>query len=90
MSRKSNFYDNTLAESFFKTLKIELVYQNRYKTKKTEKSISDCIENFYNTCRRHSTLENLTNEEFNKHRLLQNSFSYYLCIKSSYILDVLT
>jgi len=65
MSRKGNCYDNAVAESFFKTLKVELVYQNKYKTKeKAEKSISDYIENFYNTCRRHSALENLTIEEF--------------------------
>ncbi|KAF2326701.1 transposase [Flavobacterium sp. GN10] len=65
MSRKGNCYDNAVAESFFKTLKIELVYQNKYKTKeKAEKSIADYIENFYNTCRRHSALGNLTIEEF--------------------------
>lgn len=33
MSRKGNCYDNAIAESFFKTLKVELVYQNKYKTK---------------------------------------------------------
>ncbi|WP_307296885.1 IS3 family transposase [Flavobacterium sp. SORGH_AS_0622] len=65
MSRKGNCYDNAVAESFFKTLKVELVYQNKYKTKeKAEKSIADYIDNFYNTCRRHSALGNLTIEEF--------------------------
>ncbi|WDF66713.1 IS3 family transposase [Flavobacterium sp. KACC 22763] len=65
MSRKGNCYDNAIAESFFKTLKVELVYQNKYKTKeKAEKSIADYIENFYNTCRRHSALGNLTIKEF--------------------------
>lgn len=65
MSRKGNCYDNAVAESFFKTLKVELVYQNKYLTKeKAEKSITDYIENFYNTCRRHSALNNLTIEEF--------------------------
>ncbi|WP_431242156.1 IS3 family transposase [Flavobacterium sp. P21] len=69
MSRKGNCYDNAVAESFFKTLKIELVYQNRYTTKeKAEKSIIDYIENFYNTCRRHSALGNLTIEEFQNQR----------------------
>lgn len=51
MSRKGNRFDNAIAESFFKTLKVELVYQNKYTTKeKAEKLISDYIENFYNTC----------------------------------------
>jgi len=48
MSRKRNCYDNAVAESFFKALKVELVYQNKYKTKKkAEKSITYYIENFY-------------------------------------------
>jgi len=65
MSRKGNCYDNAVAESFFKTLKVELVFQNKYKTKgKAEKSIAEYIENFYNSCRRHSALNNLTIEEF--------------------------
>ncbi len=65
MSRKGNCYDNAVAESFFKTLKVELIYQNKYKTKeKAEKSIAYYIENFYNSCRRHSALGNLTIEEF--------------------------
>ncbi|WP_121321714.1 integrase core domain-containing protein [Flavobacterium sp. JRR 20_7] len=39
MSRKGNCYDNAVAESFFKTLKTELIYQNKYPTiKKAKKS----------------------------------------------------
>ncbi|CAI2768742.1 IS3 family transposase [Flavobacterium collinsii] len=65
MSRKGNCYDNAVAESFFKTLKTELLYQNKYPTiKKAKKSIIDYIKNFYNSCRRHSALGNLTIEEF--------------------------
>lgn len=72
MSRKGNCYDNAIAESFFKTLKVELVYQNKYKTKeKAEKSITDYIENFYNTCRRHSALGNLTIEEFQNQQAIK-------------------
>lgn len=72
MSRKGNCYDNAVAESFFKTLKVELIYQNKYKIKeKAEKSITDYIENFYNTCRRHCTLENLTIAEFQNQQLLK-------------------
>nr|WP_317046986.1 IS3 family transposase [Chryseobacterium sp. MYb7] len=33
MSGKGNCYDNAVAESFFKTLKTELVYQNKYETR---------------------------------------------------------
>lgn len=65
MSRKGNCYDNAVAESFFKTLKAELVYRNKYTTRKeAEESIFDYIKNFYNTRRRHSALGNMTIEEF--------------------------
>lgn len=65
MSRKGNCYDNAVAESFFKTLKTELVHHNNYATrKKAWESISEYIENFYNKRRRHSALGNMTIEEF--------------------------
>lgn len=70
MSGKGNCFDNAVAESFFKTLKTELVYHNRYATKeKAKDSISGYIENFYNKCRRHSALGNLTIEEFHSQHL---------------------
>jgi len=68
MSGRGSCYDNAVAESFFKTLKTELVYNNTYATKEKE-SISDYIENFFNRHRRHSALGNLTIEEFQKHYL---------------------
>ena len=72
MSRKGNCYDNAVAESFFKTLKVELIYQNKYKTKeKAEKSITDYIENFYNPCRRQSALGNLTIKEFQNQQAIK-------------------
>ncbi|KAF2516789.1 IS3 family transposase [Flavobacterium zhairuonense] len=65
MSRKGNCYDNAVAESFFKTLKTELVHRHKYKTKKQAgNSIRDYIENFYNKVRRHSALGYLTIDEF--------------------------
>jgi putative transposase len=65
MSGRGNCFDNAVAESFFKTLKTELVYHNTYATKeKAKESISGYIENFYNKHRRHSALGNLTIEEF--------------------------
>lgn len=67
MSRKGNCWDNAVAESFFKTLKTELVYHQTYQTKKeAELSIYEYIETFYNTNRRHSTLKNLTILEYHK------------------------
>ena len=57
MSRKGNCYDNAVAESFFHTIKVELIFQNEYKSKLSAIfSISEWIENFYNTERTHSTL----------------------------------
>ncbi len=65
MSRKGNCWDNAVAESFFKTLKTELVYHNNYQTKQqAELSIFEYIETFYNTKRRHQQLNNLTIKEY--------------------------
>ena len=67
MSRKGNCWDNAVAESFFKTLKVELIYQNRYQTRQeAELSIFEYIETFYNTKRRHKHLNNLTILEYQK------------------------
>ena len=57
MSGKGNCYDNALAESFFHTLKTELVHFERYETRaEARRSIFDYIEVFYNRVRRHSAL----------------------------------
>jgi len=67
MSRKGNCWDNAVAESFFKTLKVELVYHHKYQTRKeAELSIFEYIETFYNTKRRHKKLNNLTILEYHK------------------------
>ncbi|MFD2602953.1 IS3 family transposase [Flavobacterium suzhouense] len=67
MSRKGNCWDNAVSESFFKTLKVELVFQNNYQTKQqAESSISEYIETFYNISRRHSQLNNMTILEYRK------------------------
>lgn len=71
MSRKGDCWDNAVAESFFKTLKVELIYQNTYQTKAEAKlSIFEYIETWYNRNRRHKHLNNLTIEEF--HRIINN------------------
>lgn len=57
MSRKGNCWDNAVVESFFHTLKTELIYHCRYKTREGAiQSIFEYIEVFYNRKRRHSTL----------------------------------
>ena len=67
MSGKGNCYDNAVAESFFKTLKTELIYQNCYNSRKEAySSVFEYIEAFYNTNRRHSHLNYLTIKEFNE------------------------
>ena len=67
MSRKGNCYDNAFAESFFATLKKELVYRNHYKTRAAaKKAIFEYIEVWYNRKRRHSTLGYLSPEAFER------------------------
>lgn len=57
MSRKGNCHDNAVAESFFHTLKEELVTDADYKTRdEAKRSIFEYIELFYNRKRLHSTL----------------------------------
>jgi len=57
MSRKGNCWDNAVAESFFHTIKTELVYHENYKTRNQAKlDIFEWIEVFYNRQRRHSAL----------------------------------
>jgi len=65
MSGKGNCYDNAVAESFFHTIKTELVYDKKYETKEQAKqSIFEYIEVFYNRQRLHSTLGYLTPVEY--------------------------
>lgn len=57
MSRKGNCYDNAHIESFWSSLKYELVYHNRFGTRAEARcAIFDYIESFYNRCRLHSSL----------------------------------
>jgi putative transposase len=65
MSRKGDCWDNAVAESFFATLKTELVYLTKFKTREEAKrAIFDFIETFYNHRRRHSTLDYVSPVEF--------------------------
>ena len=57
MSRKGDCWDNSPAESFFKTLKTEMVYNQEFKSKQEAKlAIFEFIEVWYNRKRRHSSL----------------------------------
>jgi transposase InsO family protein len=65
MSRPGNCYDNAVAESFFGTLKTELVNRRRYRTRAAARSsIFEWIECWYNRRRRHSSLGYLSPEAF--------------------------
>lgn len=65
MSRKGDCWDNAVAESFFATLKTELVYEQRYLTRAgARRSIFEYIEVFYNRQRLHSALGNLSPADF--------------------------
>lgn len=56
MSRRANAWDNAAMESFFKTLKVERVYQLRYETRALARlDIVDWIEGYYNRQRIHSS-----------------------------------
>jgi transposase InsO family protein len=65
MSEKGNCYDNAAMESFFATLKTELVHEETYATHdQARASIFEYIEVFYNRNRRHSSLGYLSPEMF--------------------------
>ena len=70
MSRKGDCWDNAVAESFFKTLKVEHVYHKKFRTfKEAELSIFEYIEAWYNVNRIHTTIESSIK---NKNELLIN------------------
>ena len=65
MSGKGNCYDNAVAESFFHTLKTELVYHEAYRTRLEAKaSLFEYMEVFYNRFRKHSSLGYKSPEEY--------------------------
>ena len=67
MSRKGNCWDNAVAESFFKSLKVEWVYKHKYNYRsEAELSVFQWIETWYNRRRIHSTLGNKSKMQFEK------------------------
>jgi len=67
MSSTGNCYDNAIMESFFHTLKTELIYFEKYRTRReAQGSVFEYIEVFYNRIRRHSALNYCSPVEFEK------------------------
>ena len=65
MSRKGNCWDNAVAESFFASLKTELVAEAHWVTRAEARSaVVEWIEGWYNRTRMHSTLDYLSPVEF--------------------------
>lgn len=76
MSRKGNCYDNAPMESFWGTLKNELVHHQRYRTRQEAiQEIREYIEIFYNRQRRQKRLDYLSPIAFEK--------NYYKEIKAA-------
>jgi putative transposase len=72
MSRKGDCWDNAVAESFFGTLKLELVFWETYSTRvQARGNIIEYIEMFYNCQRLHSYLGYLSPMEYEKEVILQ-------------------
>jgi putative transposase len=57
MSRKGNCWDNAVSETFFKSLKAELIWRQQWQTRRqVEGALFQYINGFYNPRRRHSAL----------------------------------
>ena len=71
MSRSGNVWDNAAMESFFGTLKQELVHRENYATREeARRSLFESIEVFYNRQRLHSTLGYLSPFQYEESRKL--------------------
>jgi len=67
MSGKGNCYDNAMVETFFKTLKSELVWRTIFHTRaEAELAIARYIDGFYNPVRRHSALDFISPAQFER------------------------
>ena len=67
MSRKGNCWDNAVMESFYRTLKIELIYPEKYEMRiEAKRDILEYIEIFYNRERLHSSIGYNSPEKYEK------------------------
>ena len=67
MSRRGNYHDNAVAESFFSLLKTERIKRKIYKTRNEARAeISNYFELYYNTNRRHGNNDGLPPVEYEK------------------------
>jgi putative transposase len=67
MGSRGDCFDNAVAESFFATLKKELIHRRAWPTKtELRTEVFDYIETFYNRRRRHTTLGQLSPEQFER------------------------
>lgn len=65
MSRAGNCYDNAMAESFFASLKKELIHRFAFATRtEAYDAVADYIDNFYNPERTHSALGYMSPADF--------------------------
>ncbi len=70
MGSRGDAYDNAVAESFFATIKKELVHRQPWPTRRElGAAVFEYIEGFYNRQRRHSTLGYLSPQEFESRRI---------------------
>jgi transposase InsO family protein len=77
MSGKGNCYDNAITESFFSTLKKELIYLTKFETKEQAAAeIFEFIEIFYNRKRLHSALGYVSPVEFKMKTLIVRKDSF--------------
>jgi putative transposase len=76
MSRRGDCWDNAVAESFFATLKVELVHEVTWPTRTAARAeLFEYIEVFYNGQRRHSALGYLSPRAFERERALAEAAS---------------
>lgn len=67
MSGKGNCFDNAMVETFFKTLKAELVWRTVFQSREeATKAIGRYIDGFYNPVRRHSALDFISPPQFER------------------------
>src|SRR5215207_3800320 len=67
MSGKGNGYDNSMVETFFKTLKGELVWRTAFQTRaEASQALARYIDGFYNPVRRHSALDFVSPAQFER------------------------